>query len=170
MFSNTHNTPISIIVAMARNYVIGKNNSMPWHITEDFRWFKKITLGHTLIMGKNTFLSLPIKPLPNRRNVVITHDNNFYWSSEIEIVHSLDEAIDIADRDKENFVIGGGEIYKQFLPIANKLYVTFIDEEFEGDTFFPEININEWELNEINPQQETHPLGLKYEFRIYLRK
>ncbi|MGC8802589.1 MAG: dihydrofolate reductase [Bacteroidales bacterium] len=164
-----HEKSFAIIAAMARNYAIGLNGSLPWHIPEDFRWFKKHTVGHTVIMGKNTFLSLPRRPLPERRNMVITHSSNFQYQG-VEIVHSLDEAIWLADVDKLNFVIGGASVYQQFFPLVDKLFITLIDKDFQADTFFPPIDEQDWQLTEVYSQLEEHPEGLRYEFRIYQRK
>jgi len=169
MTSSQSEKSFAIIAAIARNFAIGLNGRLPWHIPEDFRWFKKHTLGHTVIMGKNTFLSLPRRPLPERRNIVITRGNETLPQG-VEVARSLEEAIRMCDADKENFIIGGAAIYQQFFPLVGKLYITFIDKVFEADTFFPAIDEQEWQLAEVYPQTEKHPEGLQYEFRIYLRK
>lgn len=166
---NPENKPLSIIVAIAKNYAIGKNNALLWHIPEDFKWFKKHTTDHTVIMGKNTYFSLPRRPLPNRRNIVIT-DIPDEIIEGVEMAYSLEDAIKLADSDKENFIIGGASIYRQFFSIVDKLYITFVNQDFEGDTFFPEILNHQWELTDTYAQQEEHPNGLTYEFRIYKRK
>ncbi|HOK51315.1 MAG: dihydrofolate reductase [Bacteroidales bacterium] len=159
----------AIIAAIARNYAIGLNGTLPWHIPEDFKWFKKNTLGHTVIMGKNTFWSLPRRPLPGRRNIVITHASEPFPEG-VEIAHSFDEAVRLADVDKENFIIGGASIYQQFFPLVDRLYITLIDKDFQADTFFPAIDEQIWQLTAVYPQLEEHPDGLHYEFRIYRRK
>lgn len=135
---------ISIIVAVAENFAIGKDNELLFHLPSDLKRFKKITSGQTLIMGRNTLLSLPKWPLPNRRHIVITdsRDDNF---KGCELVYSLDQAIDKVENEKEAFVIGGGLVYRQFYPIAGKLYLTLIHKSFDADTFFPEIDFNEWQ-------------------------
>lgn len=166
---NIQNKQISIIVAIAKNYAIGKNNQLLWHISEDMKWFKKTTSGHTVIMGKNTYYSLPLRPLPKRRNIVIS-DIKGEIIEGCEMAYSLQEAIDLADTDKENFIIGGASIYRQFFPVVQKLYITWVYSDFEADVFFPEINLNEWNLESKAPQLEIHPDGLKYDFRIYNRK
>jgi dihydrofolate reductase len=166
---NIQNKQISIIVAIAKNYAIGKNNQLLWHISEDMKWFKKTTSGHTVIMGKNTYYSLPLRPLPKRRNIVIS-DIKGEIIEGCEMAYSLQEAIDLADTDKENFIIGGASIYRQFFPVVQKLYITWVYSDFEADVFFPEINLNEWNLESKAPQLEIHPEGLKYDFRIYSRK
>lgn len=163
------NKQISIIVAIAKNYAIGKNNQLLWHISEDMRWFKKITSGHTVIMGKNTYYSLPLRPLPKRRNIVIS-DVKGEKIEGCEMAYSLQEAIDLADPDKENFIIGGASIYRQYFNIVQKLYITWVNSDFEADVFFPEIDMKDWNLEITAPQLESHPEGLKYDFRIYTRK
>jgi len=158
--------PLSIIVAVAKNYAIGYQNKLLWHIPEDFRWFKSITQGHTVIMGKNTYYSLPKRPLPNRRNIVIS-DIQGEIIEGAEMAYSIDEAIAMADKDKENFIIGGASIYRQFFDIVQKLYITHVDKEFVADTFFPVITADKWQVEKEAQQQEEHPQGLKYHFVIY---
>ena len=134
---------ISIIVALASNFAIGKNNDLLFHLPNDLKRFRKITTGHPVIMGRNTLLSLPRWPLPNRRNIVIT-DNPDDQFPGCEIVFSVEEAVRLVTDETESFIIGGGSIYRQFFPIANRLYLTVVDKEFEADTFFPVINYTEW--------------------------
>jgi len=134
---------ISIIVAIAENYAIGKDNRLLWHISEDLKRFKKLTTGHTLIMGRNTFLSLPNGPLPNRRHIVISDVENESFGG-CEMARSMEEAIAMAGHSEECFVIGGGMVYAQFLPVAGKLYLTRVHHSFEADTFFPEIDFSQW--------------------------
>ncbi len=135
---------ISIIVAVAQNFAIGKDNDLLFHLPNDLKRFKQITSGHTLIMGRNTLLSLPKWPLPNRRHIVITDskEDNF---EGCEMVYSLDQAIDKVENEQEAFVIGGGLVYRQFYPLAGKLYLTLVHKSFDADTFFPEIDFNEWQ-------------------------
>lgn len=146
---------ISIIVAIARNYTIGSANSMPWHLPEDFRHFKQVTMGKAVIMGRKTYESIG-RPLPGRRNIVITRNADLRIEG-CEMATSLNEAIALCDPTEENFIIGGGEIYRQAMPIADKLYITHIDAEFEGDTRFPNIG-PEW--HEIS--REEFPCGEKF--------
>jgi len=138
---------ISIIVAIAENFAIGKDNKLLCHISEDLKRFKRLTTGNKVIMGKSTFLSLPNGPLPNRTNIVISDNKNETFEGCL-MAYSIEEAIDLCDKEKECFIIGGGMIYKQFLPYANRLYLTRIHHSFEGDVFFPEINFNEWDILE----------------------
>lgn len=161
---------LSIIVAISRNRAIGIDNQIPWYLPADLKYFKKTTLGHHLLMGRKSFLSIG-KPLPGRINMVLTRDA-FYNASGILIVHSINEAIELAKQsgEEELFVIGGGEIYKQCLPLVDKLYITEVDLEAEGDTFFPEIDYAEWELksNQFNKADDRNKWN--YSFKIYCRK
>ena len=134
---------ISIIVAIAKNFAIGKNNDLLFHLPNDLKRFKQITTGHTIIMGRNTLLSLPKWPLPNRRHIVIT-DNKDDVFEACETVFSIEEAIERVRNETEAFIIGGGMIYRQFFPLAGKIYLTLVHKSFDGDVYFPEINFDEW--------------------------
>jgi dihydrofolate reductase len=136
--------PISIIVAIAQNYAIGMNNDLLWHISEDLKRFKQLTSGHTVVMGKRTYYSLPFRPLKNRTNIVITDIEG----EEIDgcvMAYSIENAIEKMDSDKENFIIGGGSVYRQFIPYAQKIYLTIVHKDFEADTFFPEIDFSQYQ-------------------------
>jgi dihydrofolate reductase len=135
---------ISIIVAIAQNFAIGKNNDLLFHLPNDLKRFKEITTGHPVIMGRNTLLSLPKGALPNRRNIVIT-DNRGEKFDRCEMVFSIDEAVEAVKNETESFIIGGGMIYRQFYPVAGKLYLTLVHQDFDADVYFPEINYSEWE-------------------------
>lgn len=150
---------ISIIVAIAENDAIGKDNLLLWHLPDDLKRFKEITLGHRVIMGRNTYLSLPFRPLRNRTNVVITDDPGEKFEG-CTTVNSIGEAMELCDDGEESFIIGGGSVYRQFMPLANKLYITRVHKEFEADTFFPKIDENEWKLMD----SEHHPADEKHEF------
>jgi dihydrofolate reductase len=147
---------ISLIWAMDKNRLIGKDNKLPWRLPADLAYFKKMTLGHTVIMGRKTFESIG-KPLPERQNIVVSRNNDFNPKG-CTVCHSILEVPELCS-DGEAFVIGGADIYSAFLPYAAKLYLTLIEHEFSGDLFFPEINYDEWELvskvkgekNEKNP-------------------
>jgi len=160
---------ISIIVAIAENLAIGKNNDLLWHIPEDMKRFRKITTGHTVIMGKRTYESLPRRPLPNRRNLVITD----IPGEQIEgcvMAYSIDEAISKCDPTDENFIIGGASVYRQFLPKADRLYLTRVNKNLEGDVFFPLIDWPNWELisREDFPPDERNDFSCSYQ--VYDRK
>lgn len=154
---------ISIIVAIATNRAIGKDNRLLWHLPDDLKRFKQLTTGHTLIMGRNTFLSLPNGALPRRRHIVISDKAEEVFEG-CEMARSLDEAIELAGTSEECFVIGGGMIYRQFLPLAGKLYLTRVHASFEADTFFPEIDFSQWkalgsevvEADERNQYRHTY--------------
>jgi len=135
---------ISIIVAIAQNFAIGKNNDLLFHLPNDLKRFKQITTGHPVIMGRNTLLSLPKGALPNRRNIVIT-DNLEEIFERCEMVYSINEAIQAVKNEEEAFVIGGGMIYRQFFPHAGKLYLTLVHRDFDADVYFPEVKYSDWE-------------------------
>lgn len=161
--------PISIIVAVAKDNGIGLNNGLLVHIPGDLPRFKKITSGHTVIMGKNTFLSLPGGPLKNRRNIVISDNRSDKFVGCIT-VFSIQEAISLCDDDKENFVIGGASVYRQFLPHASKLYLTRINKTFNADTFFPEIEYNEWILVSREAPDLPEKVDFEFEYLVLHRK
>ncbi len=142
--NNMTHKNISIIVAIAQNFAIGKDNDLLFHLPNDLKRFKQITTGHPVIMGRNTLLSLPKGALPNRRNIVIT-DNPEEKFERCEMVFSIDEAIEAVKDEKESFIIGGGMIYRQFYPIAGKLYLTLVHRDFDADVWFPEIDYSDWE-------------------------
>lgn len=150
---------ISIIVAIAENNAIGKDNKLLWYLSDDLKRFKRITSGHQVIMGRNTYLSLPVRPLKNRMNVVITDDPDEVFEGCIT-VRSIEDAMKLCKEDEESFVIGGGSVYRQFMPVATKLYITKVHKDFEADTFFPEIDENKWELIE----EEYHPADEKHKY------
>jgi dihydrofolate reductase len=160
---------ISIIVAIAQNLAIGKGNDLLWHIPEDLKRFKKLTTGHTILMGKRTFESLPIRPLPNRRSIVIT-DIPGETIAGCVMAYSIDEAISLCDPGGENFIIGGGSVYRQFMPIANRLYLTIVHKDFEADIFYPEINFNEWSETERTECEAMDTLGFNYTYLTLDRK
>ena len=133
---------VSLIVAVAKNGVIGTGGTMPWHITEDFAHFKAVTLGHSVVMGRKTYESIG-RPLPRRRNIVITRNAELSIEG-CEMATSLEAALALCEGEEEVFVIGGGEIYRQAMPLADKLYITHVGIEVEGDTCFPNIDPTVW--------------------------
>jgi dihydrofolate reductase len=153
---------ISIIVAIAQNFAIGKNNNLLFHLPNDLKRFKQITSGHPVIMGRNTLLSLPKGALPNRRNIVIS-DIAGEKFDRCEMVASIDEAIQVVSGEEEAFVIGGGMIYRQFFPIAGKLYLTMVHRNLDADVFFPEVDFSEWiELARENHFDELNKFDYSY--------
>lgn len=149
---------VSIIVAVAQNGTIGDKNSLLWHIKEDMRFFRTTSSGHAVIMGRKTFESLGSKPLPKRTNIVITRQDVEFEGALT--AHSLQEAIRMAEGDEEVFVIGGAQIYAQALECADRLYLTLVERDYEGDTSFPEIDYRYWQL----VAEQRHERGEEYEY------
>jgi dihydrofolate reductase len=160
---------ITIIVALAKNNAIGKDNQLLWHISEDLQRFKKITMNRKIIMGRNTLLSLPKWPLPKRTNIVITDNPEEKFEGCI-MAHSIADALKYCNSGEECFVIGGASVYRQFLTMADKLYITRIDKEFDGDTFFPEIDVNTWKLTDKSHDIKMEDGSFIYWFETYLRR
>ena len=133
---------ISIIVAMTNNRVIGKDNDMPWHLSDDLKNFKKLTLGKTVIMGRLTYDSIG-KPLPNRTNIVLSRSLK---DKKVNVLSNVEEALEVTSAEEEVFIIGGQDIYSQTIRKATKLYITMIDSEIEGDKFFPNIDFSDWKI------------------------
>lgn len=159
---------ISLIVAKAKNDVIGYENKMPWHIPAELKYFKEVTTNHTIIMGKNTLLSIG-KALPNRRNIVLTTNPAFCFAN-VEVFHKIEDLQSLIESEEEVFVIGGRSLYEQFLPIATKLYITDIDEEFKGDTYFPTVPWEEFKLiSEVQGLKDSKN-NYDYFLKIYNRK
>jgi len=157
----------SLIVAMTKERVIGKNNQLPWRMPADLAYFRKTTLNSTIIMGRKTYESIG-KALPKRRNIVITRNQN-YSLPDAEVFHSLDDVItnlSTLSTSTEVFVIGGAEIFKEFLSIANKLYITFIDANIDGDTFFPSWDNDAWKVISEETHQKDSENPYDYRFTI----
>lgn len=133
---------VTMVVAIAENHAIGKNNQLLWHLPKDLKHFKQITNGHTIIMGRKTFDSMG-KPLPNRRNIVITRNQELELAGA-EVVGSVEEALALCAPSEEVFIIGGGEIYKMAMPFTEKIYLTVVHHPFDGDAYFPEIDSGVW--------------------------
>ncbi len=139
-------TQVTLIAAVGRNGVIGSDNDMPWHLPEDFAFFKRTTMGHAMVMGRKTFDSIG-RALPGRRTIVITRQADWHHP-DVETVHSLDDALGLAGPVGEVFIAGGGEIYEQAMPFAQRLLITEVDQEPEGDVRFPEIDPAVWHETE----------------------
>ncbi len=158
---------VSIIVAIAQNGTIGDKNALLWHIKEDMRFFRTTTSGHAVIMGRKTFESLGSKPLPKRKNIVITRAERSFEGAYT--AHSLEEAIAMAEGDEEMFIIGGAQIYAEALSVADRMYITRVERDYEGDTSFPEIDYAKWQL----VSEERHERGEEYDspfaFLVYDR-
>ncbi len=153
---------LTLIAAAGENNELGKDNDLVWHLPDDFKRFKKLTTGHYIIMGRKTFESFQ-EPLPNRTHVVITRREN-YKKEGLVIVHSLERAIELTEDDPQPFVIGGGEIYDQAIDIADKIELTRVHATFDADTFFPEIDENQWKLvaEEFHEKDERHNFAFTY--------
>ncbi|HSI25757.1 MAG TPA: dihydrofolate reductase [Methylotenera sp.] len=158
--------PLSLIVAHAKNNVIGINNTLPWHLPEDLKRFRALTTGHHIIMGRKTYESLG-RLLPGRTTVIVTRNKQYQIEGAL-IAHSLQSALQMAKDDTEPFLIGGAELYKDGLKLATKLYVTEVHAEVTGDAFFENIDLNLWQLSEKKDHLSTN--GLQYSDLIYIRK
>jgi dihydrofolate reductase len=160
---------LTIIVAAAQNDAIGKGNKLIWHLSDDLKHFKDLTNGHHIIMGRKTFESFP-KPLPNRTHVVITRQPDYKAPEGVIIVNNLEDAIDASKSDKQPFIIGGGEIYKQALSVADKIELTRVHEDFEADTFFPKLDLSIWKetANTFHKKDEKH--DYEFSFLTYERR
>jgi len=154
---------ISIIVAMGKNRVIGNKGKLPWHMPADMKYYRDKTKGKPIIMGRKTFESMGSKPLPDRTNIIITHDQDYKAEGAI-VAHSADEALKAAGNTEEVMIIGGSHIYKEFLPKANRIYLTIIEGEFKGDAFFPEYDITEWK--EISYEEHERDKDNPYDYRF----
>ncbi len=157
-------TTITLIAAAAENNALGIENDLLWHLPDDFKRFKQLTSGHKIIMGRKTFETFP-KPLPNRTHIIITRDKNYVPKFPgCIVVHSIEEALKLTEKDQVSFIIGGGEIYKLGLPYANKIELTRIHTTFEADTFFPEIDKNQWKpVAELyHPKDDKHLYDFTY--------
>lgn len=159
---------LSIIVAIAQNYAIGKDNDLLWHLSDDLKRFKALTSGHTVIMGRNTWNSLPRRPLPKRRNIVLTHDCTFA-DEGAEAVHSLPAVLDAVRDDEEAFIIGGAEIYRQLLPFVQRIYATWVWQDFDADVFFPVIDLSVFHIIDESEVFADKESGLRYSYVNYER-
>ena len=162
---------LSIIVAVSENNIIGGDNKLLWHIPEDLKRFKAITSGHTIIMGRKTFESLP-GILPNRKHVIITRDKNYNIKSDnVKVIHSLEEVINTYKNSTETaFVIGGGEIYSQLIHTVDKIFLTKVFKSFDGDTSFPQIDFKEFNLEFQSEVLTSEKNGLRYQSIDLVRK
>jgi dihydrofolate reductase len=158
---------ISIVVAIAENHAIGKDNKLLWHLPNDLKHFKTITSGHTVIMGRKTYDSVG-KPLPNRRNIIITRQH--IEIAGCEVVNSLEEAVALCKTEGEVFIVGGAEIYRQAMAITNKIYLTIVHRSFEGDTYFPKIEENVWVETEREDHDADEKNKIAYSFITLVRR
>ena len=161
---------VSTIVAVAKNYVIGKDNQIPWYLPADLKYFKKTTLNHHIIMGRNCYESIG-RPLPKRTNVIVTR-NPFYVATGCLVVHSIQEALELAHKNGETeaFIIGGGQIYEQSQDLWDKIYLTEVDLEVEGDVFFPKVDFEKWDEISCESHEKDAKNEFDYTFKIFEKK
>ncbi len=159
---------ITLIAAASENNALGKDNQLIWHLSEDLKRFKRLTQGHAIIMGRKTFESMP-KALPNRKNIILTR-NKEYQAKDAWVAHDVEHALQLAGEDAQPFIIGGGEIYSLFLPIANRIELTRVYHTFEGDAFFPEIPLDQWELTEEEKHYSALDQPYDYSYLTYIKK
>lgn len=154
---------LTLIAAASENNALGKDNDLVWHLPDDFKRFKALTSGHYIIMGRKTFESFP-KPLPNRTHVIITRQSDYEVPEGCIVVNTLSKAIEVCPENEEVFIIGGGQIYKQSIEIADKIELTRVHTTVEADTFFPEIDEDIWEViqSEYHPKDEKHEYDFTY--------
>jgi len=160
---------ISIIVAVSEDWGIGKDNELLWHISEDLKRFKKLTQGNTVIMGKKTWESLPRRPLTGRKNIVLTDDPQ----ERIEFcvtAYSIEDALSKCTKDEEIFIMGGGSIYRQFMPLADRLFITHVHKQAPADIYFPEIDLSIWEVVEKEEFRASENNSIPYTYTVYERK
>lgn len=155
---------ITLIAAAGKNNELGKDNDLLWHLPDDFKRFKTLTSGHYIIMGRKTFESFP-KPLPNRTHVIITRSKNYNVPENCFVVNSVEKAIEFCPKDEIIYIIGGGEIYRQSIEMADCIELTRVNSTFEADTFFPEIDLKEWKLetSEFHDKDEKHAFSFVFE-------
>ncbi len=158
---------ISLIVAASANGVIGAGGELPWHLPDDFRFFKEVTMGKPIVMGRRTWESIG-RPLPGRQNIVITRQSGFE-APGASVVDSPEAAVEAAGEAEEVMIIGGGEIYRRFLPLADRVYLTRVDADIDGDTFFPDLEEGEWTVESREPHDADERHAYAFEFRVYGR-
>jgi len=160
---------IILIAALSTNNALGKNNQLLWHLPDDFKHFKTLTSGHFIVMGRKTFETFP-KPLPNRTHIIITRNKKYKAPEGCFIAENIAQALELCPKNEDIYIIGGGEIYNQSIQIADKLELTFVNETFEADTFFPEIDPKLWQIvaEKHHPKDEKHIVD--FTFKTFIRK
>lgn len=157
---------ISLIVAMDENRLIGKDNQLPWHLPQDLAYFKRMTMNHKIVMGRKTYESIG-RPLPGRENIILTR-NRSYKMDGCKVLHSIEEILELSKNTDENiFVIGGAEIFKEILPYSDRLYMTHIHHNFEGDTFFPQLKDTDWETVSVESGIKDMKNPYEFDFVVY---
>lgn len=158
---------VTIVVAISENNAIGKNNQLLWYLPADLKHFKNITTGHTVIMGRKTYDSVG-KPLPNRRNIIITRRD--ITIEGCQVARSIEEALALSNSEQEVFIVGGAEIYKQSIHLTDRIYLTIVHQKFDADSFFPEINYDQWRETEREDHQPDEKNNLPYSFITLVRR
>ena len=159
---------ISLVVAASTNNVIGSDGGLPWHLPDDLRHFKRLTTGNPIVMGRKTFESIG-RPLPDRRNIVMTRDPD-YMARGCDVVSSVREALDIEADADEVMIIGGGQVYRDFLPHADRIYLTRVQADVEGDTYFPDIDEAGWRLVSSEPHAADEKHAYAFDVMVYERR
>ena len=161
---------LSIIVAIGKNYEIGRKNQLLCHLPDDLKHFKRTTAGHAVLMGENTWFSLPKRPLPNRRNIVLTLEKDKSYEGA-EMAYSIEEAMELCPSEEEVFIMGGASIYRQFFPLCDKLYITRMQAEFpDADVFFPQIDEKDWQLVSEEPHHADENHCCTFTFQEYVKR
>jgi dihydrofolate reductase len=158
---------ISIIVAVSDDWGIGKNNDLLWNISEDLKRFKKLTLGNTVVMGKKTWESLPKRPLPGRKNIVLTDNRNEVIENAVTC-YSIEDALSKCNENEEIFIMGGGSIYRQFMPLADRLFITHVHKTAPADIYFPEIDMKVWKA--VEKEEFVSDDNIPYTYTVYLKR
>lgn len=159
---------LSLIVATTREGIIGKEGALAWRIPKDLQYFKKVTMGKTMIMGRKTFESLP-GMLPGRKHVVLTRNRDLSFPEGVEVLHDLEEVLKYRDLSEEVMIIGGGELFQHFMPYCEKLYITYVNKEFQGDTYFPLEKLTDFVEVHRETALDEHS-GIELDFTVYQKK
>jgi len=159
---------LSLIVATTREGIIGKEGALAWRIPKDLQYFKKVTMGKTMIMGRKTFESLP-GMLPGRKHVVLTRNRDLSFPEGVEVLHNLEEVLKYRDLSEEVMIIGGGELFQHFMPYCEKLYITYVNKEFQGDTYFPLEKLTDFVEIHRETALDEHS-GIELDFTVYQKK
>ena len=169
--SDTHRPLLALIAAVARNGVIGRDNDLPWHLPEDLKHFRESTMGHAVLMGRRTWDSLPpkVRPLPGRRNIVLTRQAG-WQAAGAEVAPSLPAALELLRGQERAFVIGGAAVYAAALPLADELWLTEIEQDFEGDVQFPPFERSAYVEVERQPRQAAAPNTFRFDYAVYHRR
>ena len=162
-------TKVAIIVAVAENNVIGAGNAIPWYCPADLQYFKRTTLGSPVLMGRKTYQSLKIKPLPERQNIIVTRDKNLICEG-CDVVDSVEAGLKLASYAKKLFIIGGADIYQQSIDLVQELYITYVDVKVDGDRYFPQLDLNAWKLLRQETYEADEKNLYRMTFKVFIRQ